>query len=85
MFRVCSLLDALKPSLRAQVVSIGILKTRQDLVSATQQAESLLRGSQPIAQSNQPPATAPKPPITLAPAPLTTSFRLTLQDLFQYP
>ena len=50
LYRVCSLLDALKPSLCTQIVSIGIPEGRQEFLVATRRAEVLLRGSQPLTQ-----------------------------------
>jgi hypothetical protein len=69
MYRVCSLLDALKPSLRTQVVSMGIPAGRQELLSAARRAESLLRSGQSQGQPSRTPAAAPRPPTTPNPAP----------------
>jgi hypothetical protein len=66
IYQVCSLLDVLKPSLQTQIVSIGILAGRQELLSAVQQAESLLRSRQSQQPSCMPtavlwPLTTPNP------------------------
>jgi hypothetical protein len=70
IYQVCSLLDALKPSLQTQVVSIGILARRQELLSATQQAEFLLRSRQSQGQQSCTPTAVLWPLTTPNPAPL---------------
>ena len=44
LYRVCSLLDALKPSLCTKIVSMGIPEGRQELLTAARRAEVFLRG-----------------------------------------
>jgi hypothetical protein len=73
LFRVCSLLDALKPSLRTQIVSMGIPEGRQELLAAARRAEVLLRGGQPLSQQGRSHATGPRGPTTPAPAPPVSS------------
>jgi hypothetical protein len=74
LYRVCSLLDALKPSLRTQIVSMGIPEGRQELLAAARRAEVLLRGGQPLAQQqSRSHATPSRWPTTPAPAPPVSS------------
>jgi hypothetical protein len=49
MYQVSSLLDALRPDLRRQIVSMGIPEDRQGLIASAQRAESLVRSSAPSA------------------------------------
>lgn len=44
-YRVCSMIDALRPDLRRQIVSMGIPGSRQELITSARRAESLLKNS----------------------------------------
>jgi hypothetical protein len=46
-FRACSVIDALRPDLKKQILSTGIPTTRAELVTAGRRGESLLRNAQP--------------------------------------
>jgi hypothetical protein len=52
-YRVCTMLDALRPDLKKQIVSMGIPAGRQELISAARRAESLLRNGQNPQYSRQ--------------------------------